>query len=303
VYYSWFERDFGTRDPAMVKYTQLSSDDYNKFFYYTQALRSIADICRDRGYNFASPTITGFSLIQAINSERELVMNYYDLEYWKEDTVKTFHRLYHLTKYLGFDPLFFASLDPDLGKSRRHHFLSFIFRKMSSFVGDHVLTTVKFHPSYDTLFDRMGKRQAQVFIEGLLASLEGLIWLTDSSGNFKEVTEEDIKANLKKHLGSLSGKAFDYWTRGTGKNTRTMAQFRASLEEFNKRRQFIIDPNGKLIPKGYQDFLSAKFRLFYEDKFADLIKLNPELFLGSKKDFLFMNFVYIGVHRFDLDNL
>lgn len=146
--YSWFERDFGTRDPAMVKYTQLSREDYNKFFYYTQALQSIVDICRDRGFDFASPSITGVSLIQAINSERELVMNYYDLKYWEGkpigDTIKAYHRIYHLTKYLGFDPLFFAGLDQDMGKSRRHHFLGFIFRKMSSFVGDQMLTTVKF---------------------------------------------------------------------------------------------------------------------------------------------------------------
>lgn len=158
-------------------------------------------------------------MLQALDSGRELVMNAYDLKYWENnplgDTIKAFHRVYHLTKYLGFDPLFFTSLDSDLSDSRRHHFLGVLFRKMSSYVGDHVLTTTTLHPSYDALFKTMGERQAQAFIEGLLATLEELIWLTDKNGNFKELTKADIpliQSILKKHLGSLSEKAWKIWT-------------------------------------------------------------------------------------------
>ncbi|GAI59627.1 unnamed protein product, partial [marine sediment metagenome] len=307
--YKWFERDFGTRDPTMIRYSKLSRDTYNKYYYYSEALRSIEDLCKYKGYNFASPSIKGVNLLEAIDSNRELVMNAYDLKYWSGgalgETVKTFHRIYHLTKYIGFDPFFFRPLDTELGKSRRHHFLSVLFRKMSSYVKDHVLTTVKFHNSYDALFDSMGQRQAQAFIEGVMASLEELIWLRDENGNFKELTNADIpliKSILKKHLGSLSEKAWSIWNNGIGKNKRTTS-FLDDLNEFNSRRRFIMASDGKLIKYGYQDFLFAKFRLFYDDKFADVVKLNPELFLGSKKDFIFMNFVYMGVHRFDLSSL
>ena len=82
-----------------------------------------------------------------------------------------------------------------------------------------------------------------------------------------------------------------------------MAQFRASLEEFNKRREYIIDQNGKPILDGYQDFLKYKFDLFYNDDFIDVTKLNPELFLGSKEDFEFLNIVFTNIHSFDLSTL
>ncbi|MBA7632675.1 hypothetical protein ES703_40227 [subsurface metagenome] len=308
--YRWFERDFGTRDPVMIRYGKLSRNAYNKYYYYSKALRSIEDLCRYKGYDFASPSITGVHLLNAIENKKELIMNAYDLKYWEDgklgETVKTFHRVYHLTKYLGFDPLFFMGLDSELSKSHRHHFLGVLFRKMSSYVGDHVLTTVALHRSYDTLFDSMGERQAQAFIEGLLATIEELIWLTDKNGNFKELTKADIpliKSILKKHLGTLSGKAWTFWTKGIGGNTKTTSQFLNDLNEFNNRRKYIMAPDGKLIQRGFEKFLQDKFIDFYRSDFQKVTHLNPELFLGSKKDFIFMNFVYIGVHRFDLDNL
>ena len=236
-------------------------------------------------------------------------MNYYDLEYWDQgtlgETVKTFHRFYHLTKYLGFDPLLFRPLDSNLGESRRHHFLGVLFRKMSSYVRDHLLTTKTFHPSYDNLFQTMGQRQAEAFIEGIMASLEELIWLKDENGDFKELTNADIpliKSILKKHLGSLSEKAWSFWNVGTGKNIRKTS-FISDLNEFNNRRKYIIASNGKLIKRGYQDFLLAEFQDFYNNNFQKVTLLNPELFLGSKEDFIFMNLIYKRVHTFDLSNL
>ena len=61
--------------------------------------------------------------------------------------------------------------------------------------------------------------------------------------------------------------------------------------------------DGKLIKEGYQKFLFAKFNKFYGTDFQKVTHLNPELFLGSRADFIFMNFVYMGVHRFDLSKL
>lgn len=61
--------------------------------------------------------------------------------------------------------------------------------------------------------------------------------------------------------------------------------------------------DGKLIQKGYQDFLGAKYKIFYNADFQKVTLLNPELFLGSKADFRFMNIVFMGVHRFDLSKL
>ncbi len=82
-----------------------------------------------------------------------------------------------------------------------------------------------------------------------------------------------------------------------------MVEFAKDLEEFNKRREFIIDPSGRLITDGFKDFLRVKYNQFYTDDFLKAMTLNPELFLGSQSDFIFLNLVYIGVHRFNLNNL
>lgn len=197
-------------------------------------------------------------------------------------------------------------LDEDLSTSQRHHFLAVLFRKMSSYAKDHVLTTIELHRSYDTLFKDLGRRQTQALIEGAMAALEELIWLRDENGNFKELTQADIpliKSILDKHLGSLSENVWNYWTKGTGKNTRTTSEFIDALNEFNSRRKYIMASDGELKPYGYQNFLDAKFHTFYEDDFQKVTLLDPELFLGSRADFIFMNFVYMGVHRFDLSKL
>ena len=237
-------------------------------------------------------------------------MNQYNNEYWQDtqigETVKTFHRFYHLARFLGFDPLFFSPLDSNLETSQRHHFLAVLFRKMSSFVTDHVLTTIKLHRTYDTLFTNLGLRQTQALIEGAMAAMEELIWLRDENGNFKDLTPTDfplIQSILKKHLGSRSDAVWDFWTKGSGKNSRSINDFRSALSEFNTRRKFIMASDGKLIDKGFQDFLDDKFHQFYTDDLQDIANLNPELFLGTKADFRFMNIVFMGLHKFDLSNL
>lgn len=257
-------------------------------------------------------TSKDISLIEAIKAEKELVMKNYDIKYWNDKIVKKFHRVYHLCKYLGFDPLFFTGLDSELKYSRRHHYLGLIFRKMSSFVQDQVLTTVKLHPSYDALFTEMGLRQTEAFLEGLLTVLEELIWLKDENGKRKDLSEKDIpliKTILKKHLGSLSEKAWRFWTTGTEGNKRTMAQFLKDLEAFNNRRKYIIDQDGKFIidkvegKTGYQYFLEEKFEKFYKNDFEDVKNVPLMLFLGSERDFNFLNIVYYKTHRFNIDYL
>ncbi len=109
--------------------------------------------------------------------------------------------------------------------------------------------------------------------------------------------------NLNRNLGSLSEKAWLIWNKGTGENIRSKSSFFNDLNEFNNRRRFIMASNGELINGGHKNFLFAKFRLFHDSDFLKVASLNPELFLGSKADFIFMNFVYLRVHRFDLSNL
>ena len=62
-------------------------------------------------------------------------------------------------------------------------------------------------------------------------------------------------------------------------------------------------PNGKVNIERFQRFLEDKFNGYYGVHFLDVVGLNPELFLGSKRDFQFMNIVYIDKHRFDLSQL
>ena len=83
---------------------------------------------------------------------KELVMKYYDRKYWKKETTKAYHVIYHLCKYLGFDPMTFTPLDDNIFKGgekaggwARHHFLALMFRKMSSHANDIVLTSDTLH--------------------------------------------------------------------------------------------------------------------------------------------------------------
>ena len=79
-------------------------------------------------------------------------MKYYDRKYWKKETTKAYHVIYHLCKYLGFDPMTFTPLDDNIFKGgekaggwARHHFLALMFRKMSSHANDIVLTSDTLH--------------------------------------------------------------------------------------------------------------------------------------------------------------
>ncbi len=63
--------------------------------------------------------------------------------------------------------------------------------------------------------------------------------------------------------------------------------------------------NGKVNIDGFRNFIKAKYAVYYDNHFMDIIGLTPALFLGSKQDFRFMNIVYsnIKIHLFDLSNL
>jgi len=101
---------------------------------------------------------------------------------------------------------------------------------------------------------------------------------------------------------SLWEVAWDFWTKGTGKNRRSMSLFLNDLKDFNTRRRLIIKPDGKFITtidgSGYVNFLKTYFKDFYDDDFDDVKNVPLMLFLGSKSDFSFLDIVYYKRHKF-----
>lgn len=164
-------------------------------YYYQNAINSIYEYARTKNINLQFGTSSAISLIKRIRSGKELIMDEYQITVWEADKTKAYHNIYHLCKYLGFDPMTFTPLDDSIfktGRYHRHHFLALMFRKMSSHVDDIVLTSdILHHSEYQGFLDKEGL-SAEVYIKLLMQSLSELINMKDQNGNFLKIKEEHI---------------------------------------------------------------------------------------------------------------
>jgi hypothetical protein len=239
--YKWHQEEFGDRFrgfhfDAPTEY-RMDSEEYLKLYYYQKAMQSIIDFTERYNIPLGSPTIETKGILETIENNEESIMNYYQTGFSAKKAV-AIHVLTSLARYLGFNPLTFTPLDDTLfdrdsntGLFARHHFLAFLFRKMSSRAGHLILTSIDLmHSEYEGLFDDMGLFGAEIYMDAIMKVLLDLIDLKDGKGNWKAVDERDIERALVNHLGIVKGKElFREWTR-------KKKEFSENLKLFNDRR-------------------------------------------------------------------
>jgi len=167
----------------------------------------------------------------------KLIKNEYDEIYWYEKEVISFHIIYHLCKYLGFDPLTFTPLNDIIFFPKneirffRFHFLALPYRKMSSHVRDIILTSDNLVSLYNTTFESMGPSVAEAFFQGILDTLMDLVSLKYENRILIEINEDFIIDVLEKYFGSSIGDPLFYWKR--------QENLGQSIKIFNKRKIFM----------------------------------------------------------------
>jgi hypothetical protein len=126
-------------------------------------------------------------------------MNDYDKGKWEDERVKAYHVVYHLTKFLGFDPLFFRPLRREEilgGLYARNHFRDFILRKTSSKAEDVVLTKGNTHATYEQYSEGFIVAVMNTYVD-LLKSTEDRLRITH--------LKSALQANIEKYLSDNGG--------------------------------------------------------------------------------------------------
>ncbi|MFX1296923.1 MAG: hypothetical protein ACFFD2_18955 [Promethearchaeota archaeon] len=309
----WHRDEFGDRVSGLV-YTGRPSDNlfYDRndpdvqqtLYYYQAALDSIHTYAKLRNFDLNSPTIPTIALSEALSRKdpndpdkrvvpRELVMDYYDIAYWNKETTKAYHIIYHLCRYLGFDPWTFTTLDKEIFKGgeraggyKRHHFLALSFRKMSSYIDDFVLTSDDFHLSeYEPFLDENGL-DAEVYVKQLMKSLVDLIEMKDPNGNFIKIDENHMREVLYKNFGETEGEIIL-------KRWKKQQDFTLSLRKFNDRRRNAF--NGE-----YEKMLIDNYDTAYSAYFNEVSKITLTKILATRSNVDFLNIIYQGRYTFAL---
>lgn len=213
-------------------------------------------------------------------------MNRYDIDYWGEKTTKAYHIIYHLCRYLGFDPMTFTPLNDNIFKGgekaggyKRHHFLALMFRQMSSHVDDIVLTSDDFHISHYETFLKKNGLDAEVYVKQLMKSLVELIEMKDQNGNFMKIDESHMRKVLYKNFGKVEGeKVLKNWMN-------EQSDFRLSLQKFNDRRLDAF--NGD-----YKKFLDNQYSNAYSAYFHKVTKITYTKILATQSDLDFLSVIY-----------
>ena len=158
-----------------------------------------------------------------------------------------------LCRDLGFDPLTFQPLEPQLfdgkhatGLFARHHLD--IRRKLSVYLQDLLLTDSSTHREYDNYISLKDQKVLVKIIQDLIQN--------DGSGPNKEITAKDIVKTFINNFGdSVTAKFYleNYWQ---GDN------FQKNLKDFNERKRLISQ--GK-----YEKFIREEYNIAYRRFFND----------------------------------
>ncbi|MBA7661519.1 hypothetical protein ES703_69538 [subsurface metagenome] len=287
--------EFGTRKTGLI-YDRNDPEIQRVLYYYQNAINSIHDYAKLKNMQLNSPTISGIELSEALRIKdpndpkkrivpKELVMNYYDHKYWKKETTKAYHVIYHLCKYLGFDPMTFTPLDDNIFKGgekaggyQRHHFLALMFRKMSSYIDDIVLTSNVLHKSEYEGFLKKEGLSAEVYVKLLMQSLTELVNMKDQNGNYLKIKEEHMREVLYRNFGELEGeKVLNKW--------RSHPNFITRLSEFNVRRLDAFKGD-------YKNFLTTKYSNAYSAYFKKVNRIFFTSILATRSNLDFLSAIY-----------
>ncbi|MBD3195955.1 MAG: hypothetical protein GF317_12915 [Candidatus Lokiarchaeota archaeon] len=267
----WLQQEYGDR--AQGIHHQETFEDTERFHAYQEALRNIYRFARNKGFDFDSVTVRDMTLMEALKkpkgkAPKELVMNYYDLNTWKDKISKAYINVLQISKFFGIDPLTFR-INPNNQPFDPHHFKAFPFRKMSSHGRDLIVTSRHFHPIYDKMQNKMGWRVGEMFIDSLMKSLEDLIYLKDDSGNYREIKPDDIKHVLKKNFGGEWEYVYEGWVSefSKGVNIEGIGDFDKALDDINQQRLKYLPGN----PNNFEakDFLKIEYPDIYKNHFRD----------------------------------
>jgi hypothetical protein len=272
-----FKEDFGyltllseedLRDGVITENQQELLDLYSEF------LDEIADYCNLRGLDLFSD-----------KSSQHL--NQYDLSKWNNERVVGYQVTFHLSQFLGFDPLFFKPLDKSIfrnGKFVRHHFRDNFFRKASYRVSDTLLTDKFNHGAYEE------------YSEGFIASLmNSLIENIQSSKVI--VSSVDLRNSLtkfmKKYLDQNGGhtlegdtvkdlveEVWNIWTQDG------VVEFENHLSKLNEIRAKYVSKDGNF---DYPAFLNGEYGMDSNSRFVKNARdfqmmLTSDKISGSMRD-------------------
>ena len=277
--------DYVGRKSDKVVYDKNDPDVQDLLYYYQATLKSIHTYADLKNFDLTSPTKAGIALKLGLSSKEELVMNEYDVDYWGKDMTKAYHVIYHLCRYLGFDPMTFTPLNDNIFKGgekaggyHRHHLLALMFRKMTSHVDDVVLTSDDLHFSYYEKFLRENGLDAEVYVKQLMKSLVELIEMKDQNGGFMKIEENHMREVLYKNYGNVAGEqVLEGW--------KTAPEFIRRLTDFNDRRLRTF--NGD-----YKQYLSQTYGNAYSAYYQKVTKITFTKILATQSDLDFLFTIY-----------
>ncbi len=294
---NWHEAEFGER--GAMKEPPTGAMEIQKLMAYQGALRSIYKLVKETNLDFTSPSIKTMSLVDAVDNNQELIMNYYDRTNWQDDASKAYIRVFQFAKRLGVDPLTFR-INPDNSLFDPHHFKAFKFRKMSTHNQDLIETSKRFHRKYEILYKTYGRRGAEVYVETLIKSLDELLALKDSAGNIRDIKDADIKRVLQANFGPEWKKVYDGWVSDFTVGMEGIDNYKDSLDNINDLRKEYLP--GNTFGKDYKMFLINEFPSVYEvyrkhllGKVIDISKV-----IATQADVDYFNILYRGNTRIRL---
>jgi len=254
---------------SSLTYDRTNANTIHKLYYYQKTLNSFYRFMVSEGLDFVSPTVKGVGLIEARANKDELIMNQYDLQYWKEGVDKSYVNVFQITRFLGVDPYTFR-INPSNSPFDPHHFRAFAFRKMSTHTQDLIVTSKRFHPKYEALKGRYGRRAAEVYVETLINSLDELMGLRDSLGNIRKIQDSDVITVLKKGFGSEWKNVYDGWVSEFTSGMSGIDNYKDALDKINENRLEYLPGN----IKGYtlEDFLKKEYMTIYINNYYKYLR-------------------------------
>jgi hypothetical protein len=211
------------------------------------------------------------------------IKNDYDLVYWHKEEVISFHIIYHLCKFIGFDLLTFTPLDDAIFDPRnkdtffRFHFRALPFRKMSSHVWDILVINKKNEPAYNRVFQSMSPRVSEAFFQGIIESFDDLVNLKYEQGFLLDINDEIINKFLRKHFGREFHLPLRQWKK--------QASLDNSIKTFNRWKRIITN-------HGYERFLKDYFEQAYKNHFNQIKGLTLTNALATQQDVDLLNKIY-----------
>jgi hypothetical protein len=259
---SFHEEEFSTMS-AGLSFDRSDLKSLIRLQSYQRALHSIQEYAKIRNIELFKG-MTTFVLNKRVIKVQDFSNEYHSS--FNNQAYKNFAVLFHICSFLGFDPYTFSPLqDADIanGHYRLHHFLSSLFRKMSSNVIDLTMVIDLLHtPSgpYETILQKStltkGRTEGEAIIQGLLKTIKDLIYYEDAPGNYiGQINKKIIKQKLIANLGQKEGvKAYISWS--------SQGNFQNNIDTFNQYRDYALrgDFRGLLM-----DHYSENWGLRYKD--------------------------------------